>query len=63
MAEVISLMDNRPIATCQCGNGLWMLLVDGFGEEWSKIVGMKCAECGEEIAWITAESAIVQSDN
>lgn len=58
MAEVIQFADNQlhPMATCgNCGGQHWLILVDGFNDQWENIVGIQCSECRDVIKWVRAE--------
>jgi hypothetical protein len=40
---------DRILLTCGCECSCWELEVDGEGDEWSKIIAMRCPECDFEL--------------
>lgn len=57
MGDIIKAdFNTRPVAYCpECGNTSWHLLLDAFGNQWEKIIGTECTNCGFIINWVLAE--------
>ncbi len=57
MSEVIKglFADKEPVAACECGDTLFFLRTDGFGDNWERIIGTECAGCGDIINWVRVE--------
>jgi hypothetical protein len=62
MAEVISMAEStiHPVATCECGCQQWLILVDGFQDQWEKIIGIKCSNCETVIDFVRADKLVTE---
>jgi hypothetical protein len=46
------------VAVCadpDCESTEFHLLLNGFNDNWTKVVGTKCAVCGHTMTWVRAE--------
>jgi len=60
MGEIISITDKLLengliIARCpECNNDSWYTCLNALGDDWDKITGQVCTQCGFEIDWVIA---------
>jgi len=51
--NIIQLHDDvQAVATCiDCNSKLWKLVLDKPGDDWERILGTECANCGYFCEW------------
>jgi hypothetical protein len=58
MGDLIESQFNTdgPVAKCpNCGDTRWFIRLNGFEQNWDKIIGTECFYCGFLIDWMKAE--------
>jgi len=56
MSNVVLL--HKPVATCpQCGGQTWFIHVNGFYDDYDKIIAHECSECGH---WVEIQVEIIK---